>query len=87
MERRQTLAQRTLARALEIVGAPERLAKVLNVSQARLELWFRGDSVPATDRFLIAVDIVVGDNAKAIDSDRTDRAIEGGARLRHPLAR
>jgi len=56
----RTLFERTLKRALEIVGDEQRLARRLRVPQSDLNAWLRGAEKPPTAAFLTAVDIVVG---------------------------
>ena len=53
-----SLRQRTLLRALEIVGDEATLARKLRVPMEELRAWLRGADVPPTAVFLAAVDIV-----------------------------
>jgi hypothetical protein len=56
----RTLFERTLQRALEIVGSEPRLARRLRVPLNDLQAWLAGAEKPTTTAFLTAVDIVVG---------------------------
>lgn len=53
-----TVYTRTLARAAEIVGGEEELARTLKVAPRRVALWIRGVVIPPGDVFLIAASIV-----------------------------
>lgn len=53
-----SLRQRTLLRALEIVGDEATLARKLQVPSADLRAWLRATDVPPMAVFLAAVDIV-----------------------------
>lgn len=53
-----SLRQRTLLRALEIVGDERTLARKLQVPIAELRGWLRGSEAAPTAVFLAAVDIV-----------------------------
>lgn len=53
-----SLRQRTLLRALEIVGDEATLARKLQVPMGDLRAWLGGTDVPPTAVFLAAVDIV-----------------------------
>jgi hypothetical protein len=55
----ESLRQRTLQRALEIVGRPAALSRRLRVPLWDLRLWLAGIEAPPTATFLEAVDIVV----------------------------
>lgn len=54
----QSLRQRTLLRALEIVGDEATLARKLQVPMAELQTWLGGADTPPIAVFLAAVDIV-----------------------------
>jgi hypothetical protein len=54
------LIQRTLKRALDIVGDERRLARRLRVPLNDLHAWLTGEESPPTWVFLSAVDVVVG---------------------------
>ena len=54
----QSLRQRTLLRALEIVGDEGTLARKLHVPMAELQAWLGGTDAPPIAVFLAAVDIV-----------------------------
>jgi hypothetical protein len=56
----RTLFERTLRRALEIVGDEQRLARRLRVPLNDLHAWLTGDERPPIAAFLTAVDIVLG---------------------------
>lgn len=56
----RTLFERTLKRALDIVGSEQRLARRLRVPLNDLQSWLTGEEKPPTTAFLTAVDIVVG---------------------------
>jgi hypothetical protein len=56
----RTLFERTLKRALDIVGDEQRLARRLRVPLNDLHSWLTGEERPPTAAFLTAVDIVVG---------------------------
>lgn len=56
----RTLFERTLKRALDIVGDEPRLARRLRVPVEDLHAWLAGLEKPPTTAFLAAVDIVVG---------------------------
>jgi hypothetical protein len=56
----RTLFERTLRRALDIVGDEQRLARRLRVPLNDLHAWLTGEERPPTTAFLTAVDIVVG---------------------------
>jgi hypothetical protein len=49
---------RTLRRAAELVGDPERLALALKVTPSHLALWLDGNEQPPVEVFLRAVDLV-----------------------------
>ena len=53
-----SLRQRTLLRALEIVGDEATLARKLQVPMGDLQAWLGGSDVPPIAVFLAAVDIV-----------------------------
>jgi hypothetical protein len=53
------LRQRTLHRALEIVGTVKALSRRLRVPESELKAWLAGFQTPPTPVFLEAVDIVV----------------------------
>jgi hypothetical protein len=55
-----SLFQRTLKRALDIVGDERRLARRLRVPFSDLHIWLMGAESPPTWVFLAAVDVVVG---------------------------
>ncbi len=55
-----SLFQRTLKRALAIVGDEQRLARRLRVPMKDLHEWLLGEESPPTWVFLCAVDVVVG---------------------------
>ena len=75
----RTLFERTLKRALDIVGDEQRLARRLRVPLADLHAWLAGDERPPTTAFLTAVDIVVG----AGDAHPVQVAFERRRRPRH----
>ena len=52
------LRQRTLQRALEIVGDRQRLSRELRVPMEDLNAWLSGRDMPPTGVFLSAIDIV-----------------------------
>jgi hypothetical protein len=56
----RTLFERTLGRALDIVGDEQRLARRLHVPLNDLKAWLRGEEKPPSWAFLAAVDVVVG---------------------------
>jgi hypothetical protein len=53
-----SLRQRTLLRALEIVGDEATLARKLQAPRVELRAWLHGTETPPTAAFLAAVDIV-----------------------------
>jgi hypothetical protein len=53
-----TVHRRTLARAVEIAGSDEKLARFLRLPLADLQKWARGETEPPTPVFLALVDIV-----------------------------
>jgi hypothetical protein len=55
-----SLFQRTLNRALAIVGDERRLGRRLRVPIQDLQQWLTGEGTPPTWVFLSAVDVVVG---------------------------
>ena len=69
----RTLFERTLRRALDIVGDEKRLARRLRVLLNDLHAWLTGEERPPTTAFLTAVDIVVG----AGDRGKTARRLIG----------
>jgi len=62
--------RRTLERAAAIVGGSEALGVRLGVSAKVVELWIRGDRLPPTRHFLMAVDIL--EQAKIAHQPRDD---------------
>jgi hypothetical protein len=56
---RSSVQARTLHRACLVVGGIDALAKHLEISQADLERWLRGDEAPPEHAFLAAVEIVL----------------------------
>ena len=50
--------RRTIEQAAALVGGPEALGVCLGVSAKVIELWIRGDQVPPTRHFLMAVDVL-----------------------------
>jgi hypothetical protein len=54
-----TVYARTLHRACLVVGGIEPLAKRLEVSQADLQRWLRGEEPPPEQVFLTSVEIVL----------------------------
>jgi DNA-binding transcriptional regulator YdaS (Cro superfamily) len=77
----RTLFERTLKRALDIVGDEQRLARRLRVPQADLHAWLAGLERPPTAAFLTAVDIVVGSD----DARQVHVAIERRRKPRHQM--
>jgi len=65
-----TVYTRTLARAAEIVGGEEELARILRVVPRRLSLWVRGVVAPPGDVFLIAADIVSEHGVQELSTER-----------------
>ncbi|HKB46858.1 MAG TPA: hypothetical protein VKC57_04115 [Ktedonobacterales bacterium] len=55
----RTLFERTLKRALDIVGDEQRLARRLHVPVNDLHAWLAGEEKPPAWAFLAAVDVVV----------------------------
>lgn len=53
-----TVYRRTLARAVEIAGSDEKLARFLRLPVADLRKWARGEADPPSQVFLALVDIV-----------------------------
>jgi hypothetical protein len=50
---------RALQRAAELFGGAEGLAKRLNISRVRIDVWLRGDAPIPGDVFLAVVDILL----------------------------
>ena len=55
---KDTAQTRTLRRALEVVGSPERLAETLDVSPEKLAAWLAGDQALPNDVYMRALDVV-----------------------------
>ena len=55
---------RTLHRAVEIVGGPDVLAKILGVPESGLRMWLDGRPVPS-EIFLRAVDLIIDRDIQA----------------------
>jgi hypothetical protein len=53
-----TVYRRTLARAVEIAGSEDKLARFLRLPLADLQAWRRGEADPPSQVFLALVDIV-----------------------------
>ena len=49
---------RTLRRAVEVVGSPEALAEVLDVSPEVVSAWLLGQKAPPNDAYMRALDLV-----------------------------
>jgi len=77
----RTLFERTLKRALDIVGDEQRLARRLRVPLGDLHAWLTGLERPTTAAFLTAVDIVVG----AGDAYPVQVAFERRRKPRHQM--
>ena len=77
----RTLFERTLKRALEIVGDEQRLARRLRVPLDDLHAWLAGLERPPTAVFLTAVDIVVGES----DAYPVQVAFERRRKPRHQM--
>ena len=56
---RATVYSRTLQRACEIFGGPQKLAEHLRVKQSDLARWIDAQALPPMDVFLVAVDVVL----------------------------
>jgi len=65
-----TVYTRTLARAAEIVGGEEELARLLRVVPRRLSLWTRGVVAPPGDVFLKAADILSEHSVQELSTER-----------------
>lgn len=57
-----TVYRRTLARAVEIAGSEEKLARFLRLPVGDLQKWRRGESDPPSQVFLALVDIVASNS-------------------------
>jgi hypothetical protein len=57
MQKRATAFTRTVERAMENVGDPQRLADLLGVGVADLDRWTLGRELPPHDVFLRALDL------------------------------
>jgi hypothetical protein len=57
-----TVYRRTLARAVEIAGGDEKLARFLSLPPGELQKWARGEADPPTQVFLALVDIVASNS-------------------------
>jgi hypothetical protein len=57
-----TVHRRTLARAVEIAGTDEKLARFLRLPLAELQKWARGEAELPTAVFLALVDIVASNS-------------------------
>jgi len=55
---KDTAHTRTLRRAVEVAGSPERLAEALDVSPESLSAWLLGDQALPNDVYLRALDVV-----------------------------
>jgi DNA-binding transcriptional regulator YdaS (Cro superfamily) len=55
---KDTAHTRTLRRAVEVVGSPERLADTLGVSPESLRAWLAGDQALPNEVYLRALDVV-----------------------------
>jgi len=53
-----TAYTRTMRRAIESLGSPERVAQALGVTVSDIEAWAAGHSNPPPSAFLKAIDIV-----------------------------
>ena len=56
---RGTVYSRTLQRACEVLGGPEKLAQQLRLPASKLAPWLNGSEEPPLEVFLAAVDIVL----------------------------
>ena len=57
-----TVYRRTLARAVEIAGSDEKLARFLRMPVDELQKWASGEADPPTQVFLALVDIVASNS-------------------------
>jgi len=62
--------RRTLEQAAAIAGGADALAVRLGVSARVVDIWIRGDGVPPTHHFLMAVDIL--EEAKTAQRKKAD---------------
>jgi DNA-binding transcriptional regulator YiaG len=63
MERTEpTVYRRTLARAIEVAGSDEKLARFLRLPLADLQKWSRGEADLPSQVFLALVDIVASNS-------------------------
>ena len=53
-----TVYTRTMRRALDALGGPEQLAKVLGASAGEIETWVSGHGIPPPGIFLRAIDLL-----------------------------
>jgi hypothetical protein len=68
-----TVYRRTLARAVEIAGSDEKLARFLRLPLAELRKWARGEADPPLQVFLALVDIVASNSLTAAALGNLDR--------------
>ena len=57
-----TVYRRTLARAVEIAGSDDKLARFLRLPLGDLQKWARGEADPPSQVFLALVDIVASNS-------------------------
>ena len=57
-----TVYRRTLARAVEIAGSQEKLARFLRLPVGDVQKWGRGEADPPSQVFLALVDIVASNS-------------------------
>jgi hypothetical protein len=60
---------RALAKAAELVGGRDRLAKVLQVPAAEIELWIAEGAKPPREVFLRVVDIILDETSAPAADD------------------
>lgn len=58
---------RALRKAAELIGGREPLAKILQVSQAQIEVWIADEAKPPRETFLRIVDIILEETASGLD--------------------
>jgi hypothetical protein len=62
----------TLEQAVVIAGGSEKLAAHLGVTQADLDGWAQGASVPGPAMFLRVIDLILGDMQRRLGARETE---------------
>lgn len=80
MRRVTSVYVRTLQKAADLIGGPQKLARHLHVPLADLEKWLAGDATPPIGTFLRAVDLVIDETPAPRSAAASDDAAEPGER-------